>query len=81
MHINKHTLLVENDTSQAGDNELLTTSTEPSDMIYGYGYGLGLFLAEKICQQQQWQLKITSKPPLFKVQVTFYDAQEQSKLD
>jgi len=76
--INNQCLLIENVIAEVNDTSSKDMNSEVSEVTYGYG--LGLFLAEKICQQQQWQLKITSKAQLFSVQVTFYDAQEQATL-
>lgn len=71
VEINNQCLFIENDTLAVNDSKNIAAKPDVT-----YGYGLGLFLAEKICQQQEWQLKITSKAPLFTVQVTFHDSQE-----
>lgn len=68
----KHYFLIENSVenshlSDQSDN----TPPERDEYDHGYGYGLGLFLAEKICQQMQWQLKITSPKQKFSVKVMF----------
>lgn len=72
--INNHCLFIENDILDVSDAGSVITYLDGAEVAYGYG--IGLFLAEKICLQQQWQLKITSKATLFKVQVTFKDSQE-----
>jgi len=81
LDINNHCLLVENAISVHEDleNDLDVLDTiEPEATDDNYGYGIGLFLAETICQQQGWQLKITSKASLFAVQVTFHDVPDES---
>jgi signal transduction histidine kinase len=70
--INNQCLFVENYILEDFTTEEKTKIPEESDITYGYG--LGLLLAEKICQQQNWLLAITSKSQLFTVQVTFHDA-------
>ena len=71
LEINNHCLLIENSIGENNDSEKTTTNQEMSDV--NYGYGVGLFMAETICQQQDWQLKITSKASVFTVQVNFSD--------
>lgn len=72
--LHSHDLLIENmidasnnNENNVASNEVLNSSTKKPD----YGYGLGLFLAEKICQQLQWQLQISSNENIFKVKVSF----------
>jgi len=73
--ISDRTLLIENDIAAVRAAEKKTSKLEESGVTYGYG--LGLFLAETICQQQQWQLKITSNAQRFTVEVIFQDAPDQ----
>jgi signal transduction histidine kinase len=73
--ITDHTLLIENDILAVSSAENKTSDLEESGV--SYGYGVGLFLAETICQQQQWQLNISSKAQRFTVEVIFHDAPYQ----
>ena len=70
--ISDRTLLIENDIVAVSAAEKKMSQLEESGVTYGYG--LGLFLAETICQQQQWQLKTTSNEQYFTVEVIFQDA-------
>lgn len=72
--IRDHTLVIENDIlAHSAENKTL----ELEESGISYGYGVGLFLAETICQQQQWQLNISSNAQQFTVEVVFHDASEQ----
>ena len=73
--ISDHTLLIENDILAVGAAENNTLELEEAGVTYGYG--VGLFLAETICQQQQWQLNISSNAQRFTVEVVFHDALAQ----
>jgi len=61
------------------DNAITAISDEATEL--NYGYGLGLFLAEKICQQCQWSLDISSTAQLFRVKVGLNDVNEDEKND
>jgi signal transduction histidine kinase len=61
-------LLIENSIT---NNVMLLSNDETTEQ--SYGYGLGLFLAEKICQQCEWSLDITSAENLFSIKVNLSD--------
>lgn len=76
--LNKHCLIVENDILTIDNTEKVTQPADKADITYGYG--VGLFLVEKICQQQKWQLTVTSTAVLFTVQITFHNVQDKAIL-
>lgn len=73
VQLNQNTLQVQNTVEDKVSSVKINQNVELSTIGYGYdyGYGLGLFLVDKICKQQHWQLIITSTEQLFSVKVIF----------
>lgn len=74
IELKENCLIIENLIAEV-DVQALEKSKSDAD----YGYGLGLFLADKICQQCQWSLNITSTASLFRVKVTFNEPNDDNK--
>jgi signal transduction histidine kinase len=74
IELNHHSLVVQNTVTNAEDTGALTINTSSSTL--DYGYGLGLFIVDKICQQQQWQLTITTNAQFFTVTIIFRNVKE-----
>lgn len=77
--ISNHQVVVENSTSNTNELSMNAGEKSPTSNI-NYGYGLGLFLANKICQQQAWQLNISETEQLFSVIVNFNKPNEKQVL-
>ncbi len=75
VELRHHCLQIENRVADAIGSATATDGVDMSEV--DYGYGLGLFLANKICQQQRWQLDVTSTAQLFTVKVNFNSIEER----
>jgi len=83
VHLNHHNLVVENTVNEMPEGSgIAKVKPIPENTTIpkvNYGYGLGLFLAEKICQQQQWTLEMSSTEKIFTTKVTFNNEKDLSR--